>query len=423
MKKVKVLAIVCMLLCWTHVGAQTLSQSVFDVGQTTVAKPTLFEVIWTNNSEHSIWYKGATCDTTDEVIIEWLGNANTPVTNQPRFPPGHSGAFTLRVTPLKLSDFSINCFMNFVDSLNAVVGPAPYTVSGVVNAMPELFSTLPVVDFGDVGIDENPTISFFIKNVGNGDAYIRDWKTHHKQFDVHTYFGQINVGDSMKVTINLRPRELGTASEWMELGYKLPWQTSLLSIPILANIVEPKSGLTTERYVFVVGGFSGQENPMADTQQVSFTTTLPEVTVVSARLAIGVDFRMDSVTVPLVVTPSQPFVTTVIMSPVGNQWSDTLILVTSEGQVAKAVLDGYGLVSVAHDVSVQCNAHPNPSSGAVYWCGTSLERWRVVNSLGVVVATVTADDAGNLLWHGDQAGYYMLVSERTATAIPCTVIR
>jgi len=269
------------------------------------------------------------------------------------------------------------------------------------------------LDFDSVDVDATDTAEILLKNSGTGDAHIRAITTPSSPFSiVNDGIWVIKPSDSVVVRVAFNPTTEESFADTVAFGFAYIYTEKPIRVRLQGTGIPATSGLTVQAPPFVISPELSPESRA----NVVFSTTLPEVNVMSMTLRDGTDFFLTPQTMPVKVVPSNPIVVEVTFRPTGpTTFIDTLVVTTDRG-TAHVERRGYILTSVAEHTTV-CSAYPNPSNRTVSWCGRACAPWQIVNTVGEIVAIVTSDEQGACSWSTSTAGVYMLVSQRGDAAM------
>lgn len=423
------LALIAEIAC-TIAGAQTLTPESFSIGNVGVGVPYERMVYLRNTSDVDIQCVQVTQEGVGSADVQWRHRGNERILGSHPIPlkPGSGYQLRLTIIPKSIGSLDQTSAIILADMQGNRVDTLSFRITATIDSEPKISVSTSTIDFGVVDVATTAKRSLVIKNDGTGPAVLKGIHSR-RGFYTDGQIIRISAGDSISYEIRITPSVEGLHSDTLRLVFLIDSIGMTLEVRLQADAAFPSSGLVADRnedHGFILC----DDQDTADTNFIECRAGSSAVVIDEVRLATGMSYSLLPQQLPTAVEASGLVYVGVVWrpnldkpDPYGEEnYRDTLILTTLGGTL-RIPLEGNICVGVTQHADDACLPYPNPAFEKIAWCARALDRWRIVNSLGNIIAHITADIDGRCEWRGEQAGIYMLVSERTGIAMPFVITR
>lgn len=423
------LALIAEIAC-TIAGAQTLTPESFSIGSVGVGVPYERMVYLRNTSDVDIQCVQVIQEGVGRADVQWRHQGNERILASHPIPLKPGGFYVLRLTviPKNVGLLDQTSTMILADMQGNRVDTLNFRITATIDSEPKVSVSTSMIDFGVVDVAATARKSLVIKNDGTGSAFLKGIHSR-RGFYTDGQIIRISAGDSVTYEIRITPTVEGLHSDTLKLVYLIDGIGMPLEVRLQAEAAFPSSGLVADRnedHGFILC----DDQHTSDTNFIECRAGSSAVVIEEVRLAAGMSYSLLPQQLPTAVEASGLVNVGVVWRPKLDKpypyseenYRDTLILTTLGGTL-RIPLVGNICVGVNQNADDVCLPYPNPAFERITWCARALDQWRIANSLGDIIAHITADIDGRCEWRGEQAGVYMLVSERTGIATPIVIYK
>jgi len=421
--RVTIAALIVCVLVQVDLRSQTFSPNTFNMGNATLGAPKYFDFVYKHDHPTSAKFASSICQGYAEMAMKWMRKSDSTDIENVLIPAGETVQGVLRLTPREVGPLTTSCGVVLMDSLDQGVGGSGFAISGFVTTTPDASASITRLEFGELEPATSSVKTIVLRNAGSGDAYMTMKRVPLITFhvDLDSVF-TIKAKDSLTVQITFTPADSIGYQDTVIFGYAYHYTDR----PIVVHLEGSGSSGGAELVAPVATVDINDVAAGSDAAfYVDFVAPKALVTIISAELRNGSGpFTLAPHEFPVMASPTDTFRVRAHFRPTASGvFYDTLVVTTAKNTVVEVALRGVAVTSGVTTEEEVRSVYPNPSQSTVHFCGLPLERWSVIDYLGVPLAMGVADEDGRSSFNADAPGCYLLISESTGKAVSFIVLR